>query len=266
MVQFVLSGLRVGIRGRALQLVFALGVLTILVAYFSAAFSPRQPRTVALDIGFSGIRVSLVLLNLLWIQDFVVREIERRTVFFSLAYPVPRAAFLLGRFVAVLLLSALALLIFGLLLSLAVALATRYEQEFMPALGLPFWATLLGLWVDSALVAAFALCLASISTVSALPLTLGMAFAVAGKALGPAMAYLASGADGQTELVARFSPILAAVRWLLPDLSRLDWRDWPLYQVPLPDGAILWALLMAAGYIGLALLAGNLIFERRELH
>lgn len=266
MLQFVLSGLRMGIRGRSLQLAFALGVLTILVAYLSAAFSPRQPRTVALDMGFSGIRISLVLLNLLWVQDFVVREIERRTVYFSLAYPVRRQAFLLGRYAAVQLLSAVALIVFGLLLSLAVATATAFEQEFAPALGLPFWLALFGLWIDAAVVAAFALCLAALSTVSALPLVLGMAFAVAGKALGPVLEYLAAGADGQVELVARFGPILDVVRWLLPDLSRLDWRDWPLYQSPLPEGAVPWALLMAASYIGLTLLGANLVFERRELN
>lgn len=266
MIQFVLSGLRLGIRGRALQLVFALGIVTILVAYFAAAFSPRQPRTVALDIGFSGIRFSLVLLNLMWIQDFVVREIERRTVFFSLAYPVPRSAYLTGRYLAALLLSAIAAVVFGLLLSVAVVLATSYEQEFSPALGAPFWITLIGLWLDGAVVAAFALWLSSFSTASALPLTVGMAFAIGGKALGPAMAYLAAGADGQADLVARFGPLLEGVRWFLPDLSRLDWRDWPLYQLPLPEGTIGWGLFMAMTYIGMALGAAVLVFARRELH
>jgi hypothetical protein len=48
------------------------------IAYLSGYFSPRQPQTVALDVGFSGIRFSLVLLNLFWVQELVAREIDRR--------------------------------------------------------------------------------------------------------------------------------------------------------------------------------------------
>ena len=108
MLEFALSGLRSGLRGRSFHAVFFLGVLTIGIAYLSGFFSPRQPQTVALDVGFSGIRFSLVLLNLFWVQELVAREIDRRVILFSLAYPVSRAAFLAGRFAAVLLLSLLA--------------------------------------------------------------------------------------------------------------------------------------------------------------
>jgi hypothetical protein len=66
-----------------------------------------------------------------------------------------------------------------------------YSQEFPPALGLPFWSTVAGLALDAAVVAAFALCIAALSTVSVLPLALGAAFAVAGKALGATIDYLA---------------------------------------------------------------------------
>jgi Cu-processing system permease protein len=95
--EFTLSGLRSGLRGRSFHAVFLLGVLLIGVAYLSGFFSPRQPQTVALDVGFSGVRFSLVLLNLFWVQELVAREIDRRVILFSLAYPVSRGAFLAGR-------------------------------------------------------------------------------------------------------------------------------------------------------------------------
>jgi hypothetical protein len=93
MFEFALSGLRSGLRGRSFHAVFILGVLMIGIAYLSGFFSPRQPQTVALDVGFSGIRFSLVLLNLFWVQELVAREIDRRVILFSLAYPVSRGAF-----------------------------------------------------------------------------------------------------------------------------------------------------------------------------
>lgn len=263
--EFLLSGLRSGIRGRSFQVVFVLGMLTIAAAYLSGSFSPRQPRTVALDIGLSGLRFSLVLLNLLWVQELVAREIDRKTIFFSLAYPISRGSFLVGRFGAVLLLSGVAALVLGLLLTVAVVLSGgSYEQDISPDLGLPLWLTIMGLAFDAALVAAFALCVATISTVSILPLALGAAFAVGGKSLGPALEYLASGADGNEQLVHRFGPLLDTIRWLLPDLSRLDWRDWPLYQNPLAMETLIWNILMAACYAGLVLLLAIWLFRRRE--
>jgi Cu-processing system permease protein len=93
MFEFAVSGLRSGLRGKSFQAVFIFGVLLIGIAYLSGFFSPRQPQTVALDVGFSGIRFSLVLLNLFWVQELVAREIDRRVILFSLAYPVSRGAF-----------------------------------------------------------------------------------------------------------------------------------------------------------------------------
>ena len=265
MLEFALSGLRSGLRGKSFHAVFIFGVLLIGIAYLSGFFSPRQPQTVALDVGFSGIRFSLVLLNLFWVQELVAREIDRRVILFSLAYPVSRGAFLAGRFAAIVLLSALAAIVLGFLLLLIVLLVgAGYSQEFELALGVPFWAAVAGLALDAAVVAAFALCIAALSTVSVLPLALGAAFALAGKALGATMAYLSRGADGNDELVANYSPLLDLVKWLVPDLSRLDWREWAMYQLA-PGGEVLfWSIAMAIAYIALLLVCASLLFARRE--
>ena len=265
MFEFTLSGLRSGLRGRSFHAVFLLGVLLIGIAYLSGFFSPRQPQTVALDVGFSGVRFSLVLLDLFWVQELVAREIDRRVILFSLAYPVSRGAFLAGRLAAVLILSALAATALGLLLLLAVTMVGGgYSQEFPPALGLPFWSTVAGLAIDAAVVAAFALCIAALSTVSVLPLALGAAFAVAGKALGATVAYLSQGADGDEKLFASYDPLIRLIQWVLPDLSRLDWREWSMYQLAPGVEMVFWSVTMAVAYIVLLLVAASLLFARRE--
>lgn len=265
MIQFAISGLRSGIRGRAFQVILFLGVLSIGIAYLSGSFSPRQPQTVVMDIGFSAIRFSLVLLNLLWVQELVTREIERKTVLLSLAYPVSRSAFLLGKYMAIVVLSIMATLVLGGLLSLAVDIAGGgYVQEFGPSLRLPYWMTLFGLLLDTLVVAAFSLCLSTFSTVSALPLALGAAFAIAGKAMGATVDYLMRGADGDAKLVSHFAPLIDGIRVVLPDLSRLDWRDWPMYQAFPGGNTLSWSSLMGISYIGLILLLAMCIFSRRE--
>lgn len=265
MLQFFLSSWRSGFRNRMFLAVFLLGLLLVGVAYLSASFSPRQPRTVALDVGLSGLRFSLVLFVITLVQDLVGREIERRSVVLTLSYPVHRASYLLGRFLGVAALAGVGALILGLTLWIAVLLSgAHYDQQFGVALGLPYWVAVSGIWLDALVVAAFALWIASLSTVAMLPLVLGAAFAVAGRALGAMVDYVAAGADGQAELAARFGPILDTVRWLLPDLSRLDWRAWPMYGLP-PDGAtVALAVVVAGSYAALMLWLAVRSFGRRE--
>lgn len=265
MWQFFLSSWRSGFRNRVFIAVFLLGGALVGVAYLSALFSPRQPRTVALDVGLSSLRFSLVLFAILLIQDQVGREIERRSVVLTLSYPVHRARYLFGRYFGALALSGVAVAILGLLLWLAVILAgAHYEQQFRVDLGLPFWIAILGIWMDVAVVAAFTLWVSTLSTVTMLPLLVGSMFAITGRALGAVFDYVAKGADGQADIAARYGPMLDVTRWVLPDLSRLDWRAWPMYGVA-PDAVALWlGVGMAVAYVGMMLGLSIYAFERRE--
>lgn len=265
MMTFFLATWRAGFRGRGVQSILVLGLFLAFVAYLAGSLSPRQPMTVALDVGFSGVRFTLVLFALLWAQELVGREIERRTVVFVFAYPAAKIHYLFGRFAGIATLLGVAALILGLLLwSLVFASTHGYTQARWPALGMPYWLTLAGLWLDALVVAACVLALSSVATVPSLPLAVGAAFALAGKTLGPVADFLARGADGNKQLVATYGPLVDGIRWILPDLSRLDWRDWPMYAVAPPVADLVWALLMGVGYAALLLTLGAMALERRE--
>lgn len=261
---FFLSGWRAGLRGRAIHAVFVVAILLVGVAYFAAAFSPRQPQTVALDVGYSGLRICLVLFALFWVEQLVSREIGSRGILLALTYPVPRSHYLFARYLAVVTLLAMAALILGGMLWAVVGISGRgYVQGFPPQLGLPYWAVVFGLWLDAAVVAAFALVIACVATVPMLPLALGLAFAIGGKTLGAVLDYLARGADGDIQIL-QMAPMLHTLQWLLPDLSRFDWRIWPMYGVsPQPDD-LGWVLLMGAAYVVILLLLAAQAFARRE--
>lgn len=247
------------------MLILILGSLLVGVAFLASSFSPRQPQTVTIDVGFSGVRFSLVLFAVFWVQELVAREVERRTVLYALAYPVSRAAYILGRFVGVVCLLAVAAALLAALLWISVVSAGgKYEQGYGVQLGWPYWLAIVGLWVDSVVVAAFTLWIATLSTVQMLPVALGAAFAVGGKSLGAVLDYLARGADGDADIINRFGPLMQIIQWLLPDLSRLDWRVWPMYGVPLSDGAVTYGLVLAAGYVAVLLSLAVMTFSRRE--
>lgn len=264
LLPFLLSAWRAGLRSRGIQAILVLGVLLVGVAWLSGFFSPRQPKTVALDVGLSGIRFSLTLFALLWVQELIGQEVQRRTVFFALTYPVPRGHYIAGRYLGVVGLLALAALLLGMLLWVVIlASGGNYEQGFSIAAGEPYWLTILGLWMDAAVVAAFATWIASFSTVGALPLALGLAFAVGGKSLGAVIEYLANGADDDPKIM-QLAPIIDAIQWFLPDLSRLDWRAWPMYGMEPNSVALFGAGFMALSYVALMIAMAVLAFSRRE--
>lgn len=264
MWQFMLSAGRAGLRSRSIQAILIFGALLVGVAYLAASFSPRQPQTVALDVGLSGLRFSLILFSLFWVQELVAREIERRTVLFALTYPVARSRYIVGRYVGVLGLLVLVAVLLGMMLWLVVlTLGKGYTQSFAVVLGAPYWLTVAGLWVDAAVVAAFALWVSTFSTVPMLPLALGLAFAVGGKSLGAVAEYLVKGAEGDMALM-RLAPIIDAIQWVLPDLSRLDWRAWPMYNIAPDSQALGLGLLMATSYIALLITLAVMTFTRRD--
>lgn len=265
MGEFFLSTLLCGLRARSLQVVFVFGLMLMGIALLAGSFSARQPQTVVLDVGLSCLRFSLVLLAVFWIQELIAREIDRKTVIFALTYPLPRYSYLLGRYFGILVLLLAATLVMSLLLGLAIlSTAKGYEPMFRVGLGLPYWIAVFGVWLDIAVVAAFALWMASISTVSILPLGLGMAFAIAGRALGGVMQYLKSGAEGDASLANTYLPVLNIFQWILPDLSRLDWRVWPMYGTAPGVESIFWAAIMACAYSMIMISLAVRAFARRE--
>nr|WP_300332752.1 ABC transporter permease subunit [Accumulibacter sp.] len=242
-----------------------LGTLLVGVAFLAASFSPRQPQTVTIDVGFSGIRFSLVLLAVFWVHELVGREVERRTVLYALAYPVSRASYLLGRFLGVVGLLLVAAAALGTLLWFSVHWAqSHYAQGYPVNVGWPYLVALIGVLIDAIVVASFALWIASLSTVQMLPVALGIVFAVAGKSLGSVLDYIERGADGDEALTGRYGPVLQAIQYAMPDLSRLDWRTWPMYGTSPGEGAIFYGVLLAVGYSTLLLALAVLTFRRRE--
>src|SRR3990167_7383187 len=113
MFELIRLGLRVGWRGVGLRVLLPLALLVLVASVLGSGFSGRQPSSVARDVGLTGLRLVLLVVALLWVQDLFARDIERKTVYFMLAYPVTRTHYLLSRFLSVALLALVALALTG---------------------------------------------------------------------------------------------------------------------------------------------------------
>lgn len=264
MFELTRLGVRMGLRGLGFRILLLATLALLGMAFLAGNFSGRQQLTVTLDVAFSGMRIVLLLMVLVWMQDLLARDIERKSVYFMLAYPVARWQFLLSRFFAVAALGGMSLLfIGGVFWVLLYVFGSGYAQMRPPALGWSYWLVLLGMWLDLLVVAAFALLLATLSTTPFLPFLLGLAFALAARGMGPTIDYLrGERSDPLHEQL--FSPLLEHAYVWLPDLSRLDWRVLSLYDLPPEPLAMALAALNALTYIAALTALAIVIFQRRN--
>lgn len=266
MRELIRLGLLTGLRGSGFKGLLILGVVLLGAALLAASFSGRHPVTVGFDVGLSGIRILLLLIALVWVQDMLARDIERKTLYFILAYPYSRTQFLLARFATLALLAAFATLLLGGLLALTMLLLGSEYQQLTPVAADGRYALVLfGIWLDLLVVIAFAVLLCSLSTTPFLPLLLGLAFALAARGLGPTFDYLRNAANADPTQVRWFRPILEHAYAWMPDLSRLDWRSMVLYDLPVDPQLILLSVLMALAYSTMLLAAAAWVFQRRNL-
>lgn len=256
---------RLIIRSRAMAVATVIGAILVAVAWLAGQFSPRQPSTVALDVGLSFIRIVVPILALLQIQDLVAREVERRLVLTSLTYPNSRAQFLLARFFAVLTTAMVSTVFFCVLLAVAVTwVKMTFTQTTNVALGVPYVITAMMIWLDIAIVTAFGLVLATVSTTPHLVFIGGMGFMIIARSASTIIQLL----ETEREIVRGadwYHQGLQWVQWLVPDLASLDVRSIALYgQMELLTTSPLALVVMPVCYVIALLVIASASFSRRR--
>jgi len=216
-------------RSRALLVMALIGLALLGLAWVASGFSPRQPQTVALDVGISFIRLVLPLLGILLTQELVVKEIERKTILSTLTYPQSRTVYLLGRYAGIALILLLLLAALGALLGvIVIGLSAAYAQATPVSLGWPYVLTLALNGLDMLAILAFTFLLAAIATTPAVVLLGGLGFMVVARSIGTALQIL----HASNTVVEHGQTLQSGLRhalYVVPDLGLLDIRAAALY-------------------------------------
>jgi len=233
------------VRSKLLHNLLLFAVLLIASSMFVAQLTIGQWDRVILDIGLSAIEISGVLVSVLIGVGLVAGEIERRTVFPTLARPVTRGAFLLGRFLGLCAMLAVGVLAgvlrlagYGISASAAIgALLILLELALMAAAALLF-----GSFTRPILASAFSLSLFLI-----------------GHLLGDLKSFQQRSHSGLAKA------LTGAAYRLLPDLELLNVKSLAANELPVPHGLAPAAALYGVAYAAALLLIAVSIFSRRDL-
>lgn len=224
-----LIALRLVLKARFVWMAAGLLLVVALATMLSAYFGGRQPATVALDVGFSTIRLLVPLFIVLLVQELMAREFDKRYYLSSLTYPRARSSLLLGRFVAVLALVLGVLLMLGLLQGgLVKFIGGIYPQATPVSLGRPYLIVYAFMALDLLVLTALATLLAVMASTPSFVLIGTFGFMLVARSYGAIVELLGRDA-GLVSNTEGYRASMGLLGYLLPDLGALDVRMIALY-------------------------------------
>ena len=239
------------VRDKVLYLLLFFGLFVFVASRVLSPLALGEGRRITIDIGLTALSLFGCLMTIFVGHQLIFREIERKTLYFLFARPIERGAFVMGKYLGLLLTLACSIAAMGGLLALVLLLSGYEFGVALPqALGLIF--------LELSIVAALAVLLASFTS----PVLAGLftlAAYIVGHGSGDLFALLRSGKAAGAE------GWVSAVTWIVPRLD-LYHDAWPVLSMSTYS---LESLALALGYAGIyagtCLIVAALVLERREL-
>jgi ABC-type transport system involved in multi-copper enzyme maturation permease subunit len=249
-IALALNGFREARRNRVTLLVaiFALAMLlsTTLVLEVTVGTFDR----VITDVGLGAMSLMLVLLTIFLSSGLISREIERRTIFLMVSKPLSRGAFLVGRLAGnMLTVTVLQLLMAALFFAMMVFYESPISPAHLAAVGMLWFE----LWVLSAV--GFLMSSFSSQMVSAF-VTVSVYFA--GHLSSDIYSLASKSKSGAIQALGK------AVYYVLPDLSRFNYRPHATYYAPITPNELLSAATYGVAFTGVLVALAIVLFNRRD--
>jgi ABC-type transport system involved in multi-copper enzyme maturation permease subunit len=247
-----LNTVRELLRNKLLYNLLFFAVLLIASSLFIAQLTIGQWDRIILDMGLGAAELTGVLVAVLIGVSVVAGEIDRRTIFPTLAKPLSRGAFIAGRYTGL----AAMLLVNVVVMTVSVAVVLRMAGY---SLSRTAAAAALLIFIELLVMAAAAVFFSSFTT----PI-LASAFSLSLFLIGHLVSSLRVFAErSKTGPTAR-AAALAAYR-VLPDLELFNLKAHAANELPVPPGATSTAALYGIAYAAVFLVLAIAIFSRRDL-
>ncbi len=242
--------LKEAIRHRILYLLLIFACLLIVLSQTLSLLTVGDESKIIKDIGMSAIGLFGLAIALFVGVGILFREMERRTVQATLATPLARWEYIVGKYAG--LAAATTLVTFLMALVLAGLLASRNAFDRGLAVAI------LMLWVELMFIMAAAVCYSSFSTPIFSALFTAATYAIGH--LSWSLELLRERLTGETS-----RQIVRAIYLVLPNLEYGDVRPLAVHGLPIPFSRVVLAAGYEAAYAALFLAVACLAFRRRDL-
>ena len=237
------------IRDRILNAILIFAVVLIGSSILLGQLSAGQDVTIIKDLGLAALGFFGVIIAVFVGTSLVHKELDKRTVFVVLTKPVPRAAFLVGKYAGLMttltvLTAAMGIAYLGLLALLRVEIHLGMFQAIGYA------------WLELVLLTSLTLCFSTFTT-PVLCMLYAFALYFIGHDLGPFKEMAMKAAPGMREL-------LLALYYVLPNLTLFDIKNQVVYGFSSPPGQVAAVTAYAFAYSAAVFCVAALIFRRRE--
>jgi len=238
------------VRRRVFFVSLGFALLIFFVPIAAIPLASGQKETLVRDIGLSFIDIFSVVLSLLMSTLLVHDEIDRRTIYTLLARPIRRRDYLFGKYLGLLLMSAVNCGIMAISFTMILALTLgSVDPNLFVSVGMSF--------LQAAVITAVALLLTTVSTpILAFCVTIFLFFA------GHMLSDLRLFGERFCGPIGRH--VSAAVSYVLPNLENFNIKGELVYGSGVSASFVMLALLYAAAYSALIVFLSGFLFERRE--
>jgi ABC-type transport system involved in multi-copper enzyme maturation permease subunit len=242
---------REAVRSRIFYILTAFAVAMLLFSSVMGMLTIGSRAKIILDMGLTVTSLITVMTAIFVGIGLVFTEVEKKTIYNILSKPLNRTHFILGRYLGLMAVLAANLLAMLALLSTLLLIFGGFRPGVFVAGAF--------IYLELAVITAIALFFSSVTSpvVSAI---CTLAFYLVGhtsSAFLEALAPRLTSASGKMAAIWLFH--------LLPDLNMLNVTDAISYDLPIPGGFVVRAVLYAVVYIVFLLTAASMAFSRRDL-
>lgn len=236
------------------KIMVSVGILALallVVCLVASEFAYGDAKRVALDFGLGSLSLSSVGMAIFIGATLINKEMENRTIYMILSRPISRESFYLGRFFGMTLMLALNVAILGL---------TSYGFYLFLGggpQGLIFW-TFLFTFFEAVILLSVVL-LFSLICNTILTVIFSLSVFIVGHALSDTVVLgFVQGRD-------LLRLCIKAYTFVFPNFSKINLRDYVLYEQDLPSSLLLSLSSYSVIYTGLILVISMVVFSRKNL-
>jgi len=237
-------------RNRVFYALFLFALVVVLNSVIFTQVTITTMDRVLKDTGLAAINVFALALTIFTGVGIVNREIDRKSIYSILAKPISRAGYILGKYLgllAIIFITCGAMFI-GLLISMA-----SYKADIHVGIFLGFFGVLLEVMVLGAVAV-----LCSSFTTSFISAFICAAVYISGHLSTEFLRVVMRSSSAPKRWLGE------AVYYLLPNLERFNFKYQATYDLMVSSRTLAAVTIFALAYIGAALVAAVLVFERRD--